>query len=57
VSVHFRHGGSAMVGFADGSAGFLPMEKSTLDSRAPQAAIGRFAPKGSTKYLLPQPTP
>lgn len=53
VSVHFRHGGSAMVAFADGSASFLPMDKSTLDSRAPQAAIGRFAPKGSTKYLLP----
>jgi hypothetical protein len=42
-----------MVAFADGSAGFLPLEKSTLDTRAPQAAIGRFAPKGSLKYLLP----
>lgn len=53
ITVHFRHGGSAMVAFADGSSGFLPMDKSTLDARAPQAAIGRFAPKGSTKYLLP----
>jgi len=52
-TVHFRHGGYAMVGFADGSAGFLPMEKSTLDPRAPKATIGRFAPKGSTLYLLP----
>lgn len=53
ATIHFRHGGAAMVGFADGSSGFLPMEKSTLDPRAPQAAVGRFAPKGSTKYLLP----
>jgi prepilin-type processing-associated H-X9-DG protein len=53
ASIHFRHGGYAMVGFADGSSGFLPMEKSTLDTRAPQAAVGRFAPKGDFKYLLP----
>lgn len=53
VTVHFRHGGSAMVAFADGSSGFLPMDKSTLDPRAPKAAIGRFAPVGSTKHLLP----
>jgi prepilin-type processing-associated H-X9-DG protein len=53
ATIHFRHGGFAMVGFADGSSGFLPMDKSTLDTRAPKAAIGRFAPKGSTKYLLP----
>jgi prepilin-type N-terminal cleavage/methylation domain-containing protein/prepilin-type processing-associated H-X9-DG protein len=53
ATIHFRHRGSAMVGFADGSSGFLPLEPSTLDTRAPQAAIGRFAPKGSTKYLLP----
>lgn len=57
ITVHFRHGGSAMVGFADGSCGFLPMDKSTLDTRAPQAAIGRFAPRGSTKYLLPETPP
>lgn len=55
ATIHFRHAGSAMVAFADGSAGFLPMEKSTLDSRAPQAAVGRFAPKGSTRFLLPSP--
>lgn len=51
VTVHFRHHGQAMVAFADGSVGFLPMEPSTLDARAPQALVGRFAPKGSTKYL------
>jgi len=51
ITVHFRHGGLAMVGFADGSAGFLPMDKSTLDPRAPKANVGRFAPVGSMKYL------
>ncbi len=57
VTVHFRHHGNAMVGFANGSAGFLSMDRSTLDTRAPKANIGRFAPKGSTKYLLPEVTP
>ncbi len=56
VTVHFRHGNSAMVGFADGSAGFLPMDASTKDPTAPKANIGRFAPKGSTLYLLPPAT-
>lgn len=51
TTVHFRHNGQAMVSFADGSCGFLPMDPSTLDTRAPDAMIGRFAPKGSTKYL------
>lgn len=51
TTVHFRHHGYAMVAFADGNAGFLPIDKSTLDPRAPKANIGRFAPKGSKKYL------
>jgi len=51
VTVHFRHHGMAMVGFASGSAGFLPMDESTRDQRAPQANIGRFAPVGDNKYL------
>lgn len=51
VTVHFRHHGQAMVGFADGSCGFLPMEESTRDARMPDANIGRFAPRGSFKYL------
>ncbi|MGC1481989.1 MAG: type II secretion system protein [Chthoniobacterales bacterium] len=50
-TVHFRHGGNAMVAFANGSSGFLPLDKSTLDKRAPDAKIGRFAPVGSTQYL------
>ncbi len=51
ATVHFRHNGYAMVGFADGSAGFLPMDPSTADARAPAAMVGRFAPRGSFKHL------
>lgn len=50
-TVHFRHHGKAMVAFANGSAGFLPMEESTRDARMPQANVGRFAPPNDTKYL------
>jgi prepilin-type N-terminal cleavage/methylation domain-containing protein len=49
--IHFRHHGKAMVFFAAGSAGFLPVDQSTIDPRAPEAMIGRFAPRGSTRYL------
>ncbi len=51
TTVHFRHGGSAMVAYASGASGFLPPDESTLDKRAPEAKIGRFAPVGSRKYL------
>ncbi len=51
TTVHFRHGGKAMVSFADGNAGFLPMEESTQDTRSAAAKVGRFAPRGSLKYL------
>ncbi len=51
ITVHFRNGGLAMVGYANGSAGFLPMDESTRDRRAPKANVGRFAPVGSKKYL------
>lgn len=51
VTVHFRHRDKAMVAFADGSVGFLPMDPSTRDGRAPDANVGRFAPRGSLKYL------
>jgi prepilin-type N-terminal cleavage/methylation domain-containing protein len=51
VTAHFRHGGKALVSFANGSAGFLPMDESTRDRRAPQANIGRFAPVGSRLFL------
>lgn len=54
VTVHGRNAGFAMVGFANGSAGFLPIDPTTLDKRAPKANVGRFAPIGSTKYLLNQ---
>lgn len=50
-SIHFRHHGQAMVAYASGSVGFLPMDETTRDARAPKANIGRFAPKGDKKYL------
>jgi hypothetical protein len=50
-TVHFRAGKVAMVGFASGSAGFLPMDESTRDNRIKGVDIGRFAPVGSFKYL------
>ena len=51
ISVHFRHHGQAMVVYASGSVGLLPMDEATRDKRAPKADIGRFAPKGNKKYL------
>lgn len=51
VTAHFRHGGKAMVSFASGNAGFLPMDESTRDMRCPEVNIGRFAPRGSRKFL------
>ncbi len=51
VTVHFRHHGYAMVSYANGSAGLLPMDESTRDMRAPKAQIGMLAPTGSKKYL------
>lgn len=51
VTAHFRHNGKAMVSFATGNAGFLPMEESTRDGRMPRANVGRFAPVGSSVWL------
>ncbi|MCX7869870.1 MAG: hypothetical protein N2322_07960 [Terrimicrobiaceae bacterium] len=51
VTVHFRNAGRAMVVFADGNAGFLPMDEGTRDMRAPRANVGRFAPVGSRQWL------
>jgi prepilin-type N-terminal cleavage/methylation domain-containing protein len=51
VTVHFRHNGRAMVAFANGAVGYLPMDERTADPRAPEANIGRFAPVGATDYL------
>lgn len=41
-SVHFRHGGSAMVAYASGSAGFVPLDPALKDNRAPDADVGRL---------------
>ncbi len=51
TTVHFNHGNTAMVGFADGSCGFLPMDESTRDDRLKNANVGRFAPVGNFLYL------
>jgi prepilin-type N-terminal cleavage/methylation domain-containing protein len=51
TTVHFRHRGKALVSFADSSVGFLPIAEGTLDDRAPDANVGRFAPAGSDRYL------
>lgn len=51
VTVHFRHHGLAMVAYANGAAGFLPMDESARDPRLPKANVGRFAPRNSKKYL------
>jgi len=51
TTVHFRCGGSAMVGYANGSVGLLPMDESTRDPRMPDGNVGRFAPVGDKKYL------
>jgi prepilin-type N-terminal cleavage/methylation domain-containing protein len=47
MTVHFRHAGQAMVAFANGSAGFIPLSDGRVDSRAPEASIGRL----DKKYL------
>ena len=44
-SVHFRHAGSAMVAYAAGSAGFLPLQPALQDKRAPDAQVGRLPPE------------
>ena len=43
-SVHFRHNGHAMVAYATGSAGLIPMAASGKDRRAPEANVGRLPP-------------
>ena len=40
-SVHFRHGGRAMVAYATGSAGFIALDPALQDRRAPEAQVGR----------------
>lgn len=41
-SVHFRHNGQAMVGYADGSTALVPIDPAQMDKRAPDAMIGRL---------------
>ena len=55
TTVHFRFGGKALATMMDGSLQELPMDPGTLDTRMPQANIGRFAPVGSRLYLWDDP--
>lgn len=41
-SVHFRHNGQAMVAYATGAAGFVRLDESSQDRRAPEANVGRL---------------
>ncbi len=50
-SIHFRHNGKAMVAYANGSVGWVPMDESTRDMRDPQANIGRFDPSDQAARL------
>ena len=50
-TAHFVNGGNAMVSFATGNAGFLPMDQASRDQKMPNANVGRFAPVGDTSYL------
>jgi hypothetical protein len=51
TTVHFRHGGKALAAMLDGSVREMEMDPSTRDTRMPEADIGRFAPRGSKKFL------
>jgi prepilin-type N-terminal cleavage/methylation domain-containing protein len=51
TTLHAIARGNVLVGFADGSAGMLPLDKVTIDSRDPHGSIGRFAPAGSYLHL------
>jgi prepilin-type N-terminal cleavage/methylation domain-containing protein len=57
TTVHFRFGGKALAAMMDGSVRELPMDPATLDTRMPDAQIGRFAPTGSARYLADPPEP
>src|SRR5262249_51123582 len=51
LTIHYRHKTHAIVGFANGSAGFMPVDSSTLDPRDPEALVGKF-PAHSEDYRL-----
>jgi prepilin-type N-terminal cleavage/methylation domain-containing protein/prepilin-type processing-associated H-X9-DG protein len=51
VTVHFRHGGKALVSMLDGSVQALSPDPATINSQMPEAMVGRFAPVGSKLWL------
>ena len=42
ITVHFRHGGNAIVAFADGSQREIPGDRGSFNSRLPSACVGRL---------------
>lgn len=50
-TIHFRHRQRAHFLFADGHVAAMEMEPGTLDTRLPEANIGRITRVGSMEYL------
>jgi prepilin-type processing-associated H-X9-DG protein/prepilin-type N-terminal cleavage/methylation domain-containing protein len=50
-TTHFRHGGRANVLFCDGHVAAMPMAPGTLDTRLPDAKVGRLNPNGDTSLF------
>mgnify|MGYP006276851653 CR=1 FL=1 len=42
MTIHFRHAGSALVAFADGSQREVPGDQASFNSRLPSACVGRL---------------
>jgi prepilin-type N-terminal cleavage/methylation domain-containing protein/prepilin-type processing-associated H-X9-DG protein len=51
ATVHFRHGATANLLFADGHVEAMQPHPGTEDPRLPEANVGRITPKGSMEYL------
>jgi prepilin-type processing-associated H-X9-DG protein/prepilin-type N-terminal cleavage/methylation domain-containing protein len=51
MTIHFRHGGWANILFLDGHVQKFTMSPGTLDTRLPNANVGRITPFGSMEYL------
>jgi prepilin-type processing-associated H-X9-DG protein len=50
-TVHFRHGATANLLFADGHIEAMRCHPGTEDDRLPEANVGRITPVGSMEYL------
>ncbi len=50
-SIHFRHNDRALFAFADGHVGAMTIHPGTLDTRLPEANVGRITPPRSMEHL------